>query len=35
LASPADLEIPRCVDTADDAIAAVRDLHEQWRRAQA
>ena len=27
LINPADLEIPRCVDTADEAIALVRDLH--------
>jgi len=31
LASPKDLEIPRCVDTADEAIAVVRDLHRQWQ----
>ena len=31
LASPADLDIPRCVDTADEAIALVRDLHHQWQ----
>jgi uncharacterized protein (TIGR00730 family) len=30
LVNPEDLEIPRCVDTADDAIAAVRVLHGQW-----
>jgi uncharacterized protein (TIGR00730 family) len=31
LASPKDLEIPRCVDTADEAIALVRDLHRAWQ----
>jgi uncharacterized protein (TIGR00730 family) len=31
LASPADLDIPRCVDNADEAIALVRDLHRQWQ----
>jgi uncharacterized protein (TIGR00730 family) len=31
LASPADLKIPRCLDTADEAIAVVRDLHAAWR----
>jgi uncharacterized protein (TIGR00730 family) len=31
LASPDDLEIPRCVETADEAIALVRDLHGKWR----
>ena len=34
LASPADLDIPRCVDTADEAIALVRDLHRQWQAKQ-
>jgi uncharacterized protein (TIGR00730 family) len=34
LASPQDLEIPRCVDTADEAIAVVRDLHRQWQAKQ-
>lgn len=31
LASPADLAIPRCVDTADDAIAIIRERHAAWR----
>ena len=31
LASPEDLQIPQCVDTADEAIAAVRDRHAQWQ----
>ena len=35
LASPDDLEIPTCVDTADEAIAVVRDLHAKWQAAQA
>jgi uncharacterized protein (TIGR00730 family) len=34
LANPADLEIPQCVDTADEAIAMVRALHEKWRAQQ-
>ena len=34
LASPADLDIPRCVDTADEAIALVRELHRQWQAKQ-
>jgi len=32
LASPADIDIPRCVDTADDAIALIREHHELWQR---
>ena len=32
LASAADLDIPRCVDSADEAIAIVRDLHRDGRR---
>ncbi|HEY7169963.1 MAG TPA: LOG family protein [Vicinamibacterales bacterium] len=31
LASPKDLDIPRVVDTADEAIAVVRELHRQWQ----
>jgi uncharacterized protein (TIGR00730 family) len=31
LANPVDLNIPQCVDTADDAIAVVRELHEKWK----
>jgi uncharacterized protein (TIGR00730 family) len=34
LASPNDLDIPRCVDTADEAIAVVRDLHRKWQAYQ-
>jgi uncharacterized protein (TIGR00730 family) len=30
LASPEDLEIPRCVDNAEQAIAIIRPLHEKW-----
>jgi uncharacterized protein (TIGR00730 family) len=31
LVNPEDLEIPRCVETADEAIAVVRDLHARWK----
>ncbi len=34
LASAADLDIPVCLDTADEAIVAVRRLHERWRAAR-
>ena len=34
LASPQDLDIPRCVETADEAIAVVRDLQQQWQAKQ-
>jgi uncharacterized protein (TIGR00730 family) len=34
LANPDDLDIPRCLDTADEAIAMVRDLHAAWRAEQ-
>ena len=34
LASADDLQIPRCLDTADEAIALVRDLHATWKAAQ-
>jgi hypothetical protein len=30
LASPEDLASPRCVDTADEAIALVREHHARW-----
>jgi uncharacterized protein (TIGR00730 family) len=30
LANPEDFRIPRCVETADEAIALVRDLQEKW-----
>jgi predicted Rossmann-fold nucleotide-binding protein len=32
LASPKDLTIPRYVETADEAIALIRQHHEKWRR---
>jgi uncharacterized protein (TIGR00730 family) len=35
LASPKDMNIPSCVDSADDAIAVVRAHHERWLAAQA
>jgi uncharacterized protein (TIGR00730 family) len=31
LANPQDLQIPRCLDTADEAIAVVRELHAKWK----
>ena len=31
LASPEDLAIPQCVETADEAIALVRALHGEWQ----
>jgi uncharacterized protein (TIGR00730 family) len=31
LANADDLQIPRCVDTADEAIAVVRDLQAKWK----
>jgi uncharacterized protein (TIGR00730 family) len=31
LASAPDLEIPRCLETADEAIAVIRDLHAEWK----
>jgi len=34
LASAADFQIPQCLETADDAIAAVRELHQQWQTRQ-
>lgn len=34
LASAEDMKIPVCVDTADDAIAMVRDLHAGWSARQ-
>ena len=34
LANPQDLDIPRCVETADEAIALVRDLHRAWQAKQ-
>jgi len=35
LANAHDLEIPRCLETADEAIALVRELHGQWLTSQA
>jgi uncharacterized protein (TIGR00730 family) len=32
LANPEDLSIPRCVNTADEAIALIREHHTQWLR---
>jgi hypothetical protein len=34
LANPEDLQIPTCLDTADEAIAVVRDLHRKWQARQ-
>ena len=34
LANPQDLQIPQCVDTADEAITLVRDLHKTWQLQQ-
>jgi uncharacterized protein (TIGR00730 family) len=34
LASATDLKIPQCVDTADEAIALIRDRHREWHAAQ-
>ena len=34
LASPEDMKIPHCLDTADEAIAVIRDLHAAWLRNQ-
>jgi uncharacterized protein (TIGR00730 family) len=31
LANAADLQIPLCLETADEAIAVVRDLHSKWQ----
>ena len=31
LANPEDLQIPTCLETADEAIAVVRDLHGKWQ----
>jgi hypothetical protein len=30
LASPADVDIPRCVATAQEAIALIRSRHDEW-----
>jgi uncharacterized protein (TIGR00730 family) len=34
LANPEDLQIPTCLETADEAIAVVRDLHGKWQARQ-
>jgi len=34
LASAKDLQIPQCVDTADEAVAMVRDFHASWQARQ-
>jgi hypothetical protein len=34
LANREDLKIPRCLDTADEAIVAVRDFHAKWKARQ-
>jgi uncharacterized protein (TIGR00730 family) len=34
LASPEDMKIPHCVETADEAIAIIRDHHAQWQQRQ-
>ena len=32
MANPEDFAIPRCLDTADEAITLVRTLHERWQK---
>jgi len=34
LANAEDLQIPQCLDTADEAVAVVRDLHAKWQASQ-
>ena len=34
LAKPEDMQIPQCLETADEAIAVVRDLHDKWQARQ-
>ena len=34
LASAEDMAIPQCVDSADEAIAIIREHHAQWRSRQ-
>jgi uncharacterized protein (TIGR00730 family) len=34
LANADDLQIPQCLDTADEAVAVVRDLHAKWQARQ-
>jgi predicted Rossmann-fold nucleotide-binding protein len=31
LANAKDLQIPQCLETADEAIAVIRDLHKEWQ----
>ena len=35
MADPADISIPDCVDTCEDAIALLREAHEQWQECNA
>ncbi len=34
LANPEDLELPQCLDTADEAIAVIREHHDRWLQAR-
>jgi uncharacterized protein (TIGR00730 family) len=34
LANPEDLQIPQCLETADEAIAVIRELHGKWQARQ-
>ena len=34
LANAEDMNIPQCLSSGDEAIAALREHHERWRRAQ-
>ena len=34
LANPEDMTIPRCLETADEAIAVITELHAKWRAAR-
>jgi predicted Rossmann-fold nucleotide-binding protein len=34
LANPRDMDIPRCVEGADEAIALIRKHHRQWKKTQ-
>jgi hypothetical protein len=35
MANPMDLAIPRCLESADEAIAVLREEHDRWRERQA
>jgi len=35
LANPGDLDIPRCVPSVEDAVAIIRQYHDQWLRDRA